>query len=514
MTNRRVDKSGQSRGNAVSIGSLLLGVLIAVLAGVPSISQSQTTTSPQSSLATISSALRDHDFARALEMSTAAVQASPRDYRLWTLQGLAYLGLNKPTLAISSYNHALKLSPDYLPALEGAAEIAFMERSDNAKMLLEHLLRVRQGDPTAHAMLAVIEYRSHNCAGAVDNFAKAGPAIETQPVALAEYGVCLAQLNRFDEAISVLQKTVSRQPDNQDAAYNLALVQWKAKHSPDALSTLRPWIESGAADEDVLMLAADIYESQNETPRAVELLRKAILLNPKNADGYLQFASLSYNHDSYKVGIDMLDAGLTQLPDDARLYIARGVLYAQLGDMAKGLSDFEKANSIDPRQPFAGTAEGLVASQQSNFNQAIEVFRKQGTQNPNNAYTQYLLAEALSNGGKPEDHLEAVNAAVRAVKLDPNLVAAHDLLGMLYLQDGKSELAAAECQAALDLDPKDQEALYHLVLAIRRTDRKSEIPALMKRLAELKNADKAEGAQQKRYKLTDDSAPPNPQAAQ
>jgi tetratricopeptide (TPR) repeat protein len=503
-------KSSMVRAAATAAATMLL--LLALFADVSAVSQS-TQAAPQSTLTAISSALRNQEFAKALELSTAALHANSRDYRVWTLQGLAYVGLHKPELALSSYGQALKIAPDYLPALQGSAEIAFMQRSAKAKGLLEHLLQVHPGDSTAHAMLAVIEYRAHNCPKAVDHFAKAGAVIETQPVALAEYGICLAELDRADEASAVLQKVVSLQPGNQDAIYNLALAQWNAHHTEDALKTLQPLVESSAADADVLTLAADFYESANDTPRAVELLRRAILQNPGNPDAYLQFASLSYNHSSYQVGIDMLNAGLTQLPGDARLYIARGVLYTQLGDFAKGLADFETANRIDPRQPFAGAAEGLVASQQNKFNQAIEVFRAQARQNPDNAFTQYLLAEALSNGGKPEDHQEAVDAGLRAVKLDPKLVAAHDLLGMLYLQAGKPEKAAEQCQAALNLNPKDQEALYHLVLAIRKTDRKNEIPELMKRLAELKNEDKKEGTQQKRYKLTEEGVSSSPVVA-
>jgi tetratricopeptide (TPR) repeat protein len=507
MIRIREGKDSHTRTSTRTSAAILFAILFVCLGTVPSQSQA-TQAAAQSPVASISAELRNHEFAKALALSTAALKKDPRDYRVWTLQGLAYVGMNNPTLAVSSYTRALKLSPDYLPALQGSAEIAFMQRSENAKALLEHLLQIHPGDATAHVMLAVIEYRSHNCSAAVDNFVQAGPAIETQPVALMAYGICLGELNRFDEAISVLQKAVNLQAEDQDAIYNLALVQWNAHRTDDAIKTLQPLVESGAANEDILTLAAEIYESDNDTPRAVELLRKAILQNPRNAEAYLQFATLSYNHASYQVGIDMLNVGLTQLPKDARLYIARGVLYTQLGDSAKGLADFETANRIDPKQPFAGTAEGLVAAQQSNFGQAIEVFRVQAHQNPNNAFTQYLLAEALSNGGKPEDHQQAVDAALLAVKLDPKLVAAHDLLGMLYLQDGKSEQAAAQCQVALDLNPKDQEALYHLVLAIRKTDRKNEIPALMKRLADLKNEDKTEGAQQKRYKLTEEAASP------
>ena len=42
--------------------------------------------------------------------------------------------------------------------------------------LLERILRLRPDDPTAHAMLAVLEYREGNCKAAVAHFDKAGAA--------------------------------------------------------------------------------------------------------------------------------------------------------------------------------------------------------------------------------------------------------------------------------------------------------------------------------------------------
>jgi hypothetical protein len=50
-------------------------------------------------------------------------------------------------------------------------------------------------------------------------------------------------------------------------------------------------------------------------------------------------------------------------------------------------------------------------------------------------------------------------------------------------------------------DPKDQSALYHLVLALRKTDDKTEIPELLKRLAKARQDAATEEAEQNRYKL-------------
>ena len=477
-------------------------ILLAVL---PCFAPAQTAQSPVDSIV---AALRSKDFDQALKLSDAALVKAPNDYRLWTLSGMAYSGINKPESALAAYEHALKLAPTYLPALEGAAQVEYQQGSNNAKSMILRVLALHPDDPTSHAMLGALEYKAKKCNEAVQYFVQAGQVLASQPDALTEYGSCLASLNRYDEAVEVFQQVVAFDPSRKSALYNLALAQWKANHAGDALATLQPLIDTHPDDEDILTLAAAICESKNDTPRAVEYLRKAIVTNPKKNDAYLEFASLSYDHASIQVGIDMLNVGLTQMPNDPQLYLARGVLYGQSGKSTQAIEDFETANRLDPKLSFIGVSEGLVASQEHKSGKALSAFRAAAKVHPNDAFTQYLLAEALSQGGKPQgspDFLEEVAAANRAIKLDPKLAVAHDLLATLYLQDGHTQLAISHSKSALAADPKDQQALYHLILALRKTDRKEEISALLRRLMELRNAEQAEGAQKKRYQLYEET---------
>jgi thioredoxin-like negative regulator of GroEL len=56
------------------------------------------------------------------------------------------------------------------------------------------------------------------------------------------------------------------------------------------------------------------------------------------------------------------------------------------------------------------------------------------------------------------------------------------VLAKLYLQAEQYPEAVAQSKKALEIDPKDQAALYHLIQALRKTGRTSEIPELLKRL--------------------------------
>src|ERR1700733_11753465 len=121
----------------------------------------------------ISGALQSHDFTEALALSQAALTARPNDYRLWTLRGIATAGKGNLPLALTAYRHALKLAPEYLPALEGAAQSEFQMGQDAARPLLLKVLAQRPDDPTSHAMLGVLEYRNKNCSEAMAHFQKA-----------------------------------------------------------------------------------------------------------------------------------------------------------------------------------------------------------------------------------------------------------------------------------------------------------------------------------------------------
>jgi two-component SAPR family response regulator len=82
------------------------------------------------------------------------------------------------------------------------------------------------------------------------------------------------------------------------------------------------------------------------------------------------------------------------------------------------------------------------------------------------------------------------------------------VLAKLYLQAGNYSAAAEQCRKALDQDPQDQTALYHLIQALRKTGDQREIPDLLKRLALLRKQTAHEESQRYQYKLVEGDTQP------
>ena len=463
-----------------------------------------------------SEALRNRQFQTALRLTTEGLAKTPRDYRLWTLRGIAYSNLHRQQEALSAYDRALSLSPGYVPALEGAAQIEYETRGARAVALLQQLLSADPENPTTHAMLAVLSYEQKDCAAALPHFERSLSLIVAEPLAYGEYGACLYRTGQYNQATEIFARLLELHPENRHTRYDLALTLWMAKQNQSALKTLNPIVQSSTSDANALSLASAIEEADGDTQKAVTLLRQAILADPRNSDLYLQFATLSFAHDSYGVGIDVLNAGLTQLPKAAELYLARGILYIQSSNYEKGLCDLDKAHRLDPSLALANTAEGLLDTQRHDLNLAIKKFREAIRSNPKDAYSHYLLAEALMARGKTKDSRNGAaerTAARQAIQLDPTLGAARNLLATIDLEDGNIRDAIAQSRAALRLEADDQAAIYHLILALRKTDDKSEIPALVKKLGALKNESGGTGGKKRVFRLEEQPSGPGPSAA-
>ena len=442
-------------------------------------------------LGTVTSLLRAREFSQALSQTRTLLKQSPNNPQLWTLQGLAHTGLNDENAALGDYRHALNIFPDYIPALKAEAQLEYQNGNKEGITTLRRILKLQPNDSVSHAMLGALAFQQHDCKTTVDSYSASKELLAAQPAALTQYGECLAQEKHQDEAIAAFRQAVALEPDAWQMRYDLSLEELRTNRTQLGLKDLLPLLTPQQHRPEVLNLASTLYETTGNTPDAVRILRQAIIDNSQNTELYLHFADLCFVHKSFQVGIDMLNAGLTQLPDSAQLYTARGVLFVQLGEYSRAEADFAKAEKLNPNQSFSSIAQGLTKLQENHLDAALASTRVELKRDPKNAFLHYLEAETLRQKGvtPPSNEFdEAVNAALAAVQLKPDYPIAEDLLGSFYLQEGRVDVARQQFENALRHDPLNESAIYHMITVSRKTGRTGDIPGLVKRLAEAKAA--------------------------
>lgn len=454
----------------------------------------------------IQAAIQSKQYDQALASVNAFLENAPNDERLLTLQGMALAGLGKQEDALHAYNSALRNSPNFLPALEAAAELEYSRGSSRALPLLRRILKIRPADPTANAMLGTLAYRNQDCSVAVIHFAKSAQFIRDWQGALEQYAECLVALDRLQEAIPIFADILQKSPDDVHARYRLAVVQMATHHTDNALETLQPLLVSEKQESYVLDLAALAYEDKLDTPRAVQLLRNAIIADPTVVKYYLDFATLAFTHGSFETGIEMMTVGIQHIPDAGALFMARGVLRMQVADYSESEDDFRRAYTLDPSLSSSGIAIGMAAAQRGDLDKALKTTEAQLKKHPEDAFLQYMKASILTQQGAipgSRNFEAALEAALEATKRNPKFVLARDSLADLYMQSGAFDQAIIQSRLALKTDPSDQTAVYHLLQSLRHkgAGTHQEVADLAKRLVSLRREAYQRDALVNRYKL-------------
>jgi tetratricopeptide (TPR) repeat protein len=466
---------------------------------------------PTPSVTAIESLIRSRQYDQALAMTRSALEQRPTDFRLWTLEGIIFSMQDKAQSAQSAFEQALRISPQYAPALKGEVQILYDQSDNRAIPLLERILKDDPKDRTAHQMLALLERKEDRCEPAVVHFAASLDATKKHTESLEAYGYCLVQLKKFQDAIPVFEKLITLLPNRAYPRYDLAVVQVANKQNEVALKTLEPLLTPDQSDPDILSLASQAAEATKDTVKAVALLRQAIVLSPTTQDYYIAFATLCLDHESFQVGIDMINAGLSRIPNAARLYLSRGLLYAEEAEYDKAEADFARAEQLDANQGMSSYAADLAQVQKNNPDEALRRVRLQLKAHPESPLLHYLLAQLLMKNADTDSdaYKEAMKEDLRALELKPDFVNARNLMAKIHMRAGHYEKAIEQCRAALQYAPNDETATYHLLISLRHAGKKDELQPLVKRLNELHQQSVQNETDRKRYALVEQLPIPN-----
>lgn len=433
----------------------------------------------------ITRALSQRQFDVALKAIDGSLKTQPANARLWTLRGAALHGLGRDQESLVSYRKAVKLQPNLMPALQAVAQLEYSIKDPNARRTLAKILALEPNNQVAHAMMAVLAFEAKDCDAVVNHFAKAGEQVSRQKEALGEQGFCLYQLSRPAAAAVAFQRLLSLDETDSKARLNLVLSLAAADRPREAIEVLRPLADSVVPEADVLGLLAELYRANQQIDEAVAAFRRGIDLYPREERLYIGLAALCSYYNSYDLGLEIANIGLRNIPNSTRLYAMRGVLYSQMGQRDNSMSDFERASQLSPQEGVGQTGVALSLLQADRIDESIQFVREQLQKNPDDANGYYILAQALlRKGAQPGDAMfaEVQTSLEKCVRIAPRFDQGHGLLGKVYSQLNKTQLAIKELETALKLQPDNRVAIYQLMLAYETTGRDKDAATMQERL--------------------------------
>lgn len=432
------------------------------------------------------------------------IDASP-NLRVLNLMGIALTGKGDLKRADAEFERALQVNPQFLPALKNLAVNEFnLHEFGASERHLTKALQLEPNDPVIHGYLGEIAFRRNEYSRAEEHLSRAGKLLyierdfaahlaiselrngerqkaldllgeidvdQLSPRSQFEIGYALASDDLASQAAPYFKAVADAYPGSYDAKYDLAVCYLRSHNYEEAINTGQDLLRQGQENSDLENLLAQAYESNHQTKEAIEALRKAINLAPENEDNYLDLVTLCVKYNAYDLGMDVLKVGLHYHPRSARLIFQRGVLHAIHGESTLAEQDFELASRLAPDKNFSYIGMSLNSLQKGDLEHAVQILRQRVREKPDDFMLQYLLGRALLETGAiagSSDFQVARKALETSIRLNPNFAASHVELGKIDIEENRFPDAITHLEKAVALDPQDNSAYSHLVIAYRR----------------------------------------------
>lgn len=317
---------------------------------------------------------------------------------------------------------------------------------------------------------------------------------QLQPEAELQTGIALTRSGHFSEAIPHFLSARGQVSDEFAAEFNLALCYVGVGEFPKAISILAELRNGTHESAGVENLLSQAYEGNDQPKEAFEAFQRAADFTPKDEKLYLLVATAFSKKQDYARNLRVVESGLRNLPDSARLHYELGYVLWQLGESGLAQPEFDRAASLGPHSAIGHLAAAQKSLMLGDFSQAAQIART----GLNEGFTDYqlfaLLGDALiQSGASPgkADFAEAKDALEKSITARPDYASSRISLGRLLLQEGRVDAAIEHLQLGRQLAPQDPSCYLLLATAYRKRGQPEQARAMMAMVAKL-NEEQAE----------------------
>ena len=290
--------------------------------------------------------------------------------------------------------------------------------------------------------------------------------------------------NKNADAHRLIESVLAREPKNADALITRGKLYLTENNTVNALSTLQTAVEANPRSVDAQLALAQTYVLRGATKDATTAFNDALKIDGRNMEARLGLARLQINTGSAADAVPLvlkiveenpknLEARLLLLhglmavgdlpqatqqmnvllqasPDSATVQTAAGMLAQMKQDHAGARAAYGRALAADPRsyQALAGLLTAEMQGKQ--FGNAKALIEKQLALTPNDPNVLLMSAQTYNALG---DAFAMEKALKKTVEVDPQSLQAYAMLGKMYYQQGRLDLARRELETYVNRAP-------------------------------------------------------------
>ena len=220
-------------------------------------------------------------------------------------------------------------------------------------------------------------------------------------------------------------------------------------------------------DVDRLMMQGIELHLAGRSREAMDAYRQVIARRPDMALAYRRLAYIQWDLGRASEAIATLREANARLGPDVETDIRLGTYLAEAGDAAAAIPMLERATAADPDNSDAANALGIAYARSGRPSDALATFERVLKSDPRDAYALTNVATIHLQRG---DLAAAAAAFNRAVAGGHGTSRAHAGLGVVASQQGRNAEAVQHWRRAVELDPRNFDALFNLASTLVRID--------------------------------------------
>jgi putative PEP-CTERM system TPR-repeat lipoprotein len=373
----------------------------------------------------IQSLIRDKQFDKALAEVEALEKKQPKNAEIINLKGSIYLGKNDIANARKSFEQAFGSNPSSAAAAMNLALLDVLEKNpEAARQRFQGILAKDNSNVQAMigmAAIAAATAQESEYVAWLEKAAKVGPSVVRPRLLLASYYL---QRNEARKALALAGEAQIADPNNFQTLELLGTAQLAAGEKENAVITYSKLANLFPKSPVAQFRLATAQVATNNISGMRASLKSALALKPDYLDAEILLGSAELGTNRYVEALQIAQQVQRQYPKSAAGLVLQGDILMAQKQFAPALKAYEKA--------LAMNNNGLLA---------IKVHR------------------SLSAGGNAR---EADARLVQWLKDHPADLSARVYLAAIYMTERQYKQAIEQYQLALQVDPRNTEALNNL----------------------------------------------------
>jgi tetratricopeptide (TPR) repeat protein len=321
---------------------------------------------------------------------------NPRSENAWYNLGGTLRALAKPEEALTAFQKAIDLNPDYAPAHREIGNV-----------------RILYGDFT----------------GAIESYTRALQIQSADSSSLRGLGMAYCSLEQWNEAESVFNRMFYNGDQDATVFYNRAVVLLNLKENPeqalDYAKTAASLVPLNAMYAYTLGLA---YEATHDREGAIAAYTKAALLDRNLVQARINLGYLYIEQELFDHAFLFLNEAYRLAPDSAEVNNNLGSVYAAQEQWTKSIEHYEKALRVQPTNTAVRLNLAHVLVESGDFTRAIRVYREIIKTDSTNIEVQIELGKTLITNGY---YQEAQQYLTALIKQNPTYKNIHEVEAMV-----------------------------------------------------------------------------------